>query len=296
MPVADLPQSEALVALYRAMARIRVVEETLLAQYAAGRVRGTVHTCLGQEAAAVGAIGALDPSRDTVCSNHRGHGHYLAFTGDLAGLIAEILGRPVGVCEGIGGSQHLHRGGFYSNGILGGMAPVAAGMALAAQARGDGGVAAVCLGDGALGEGIVYETFNLAALWRLPLLFVVEANGWAQSTPTVRGAAGELADRATPFGIPVADIDGNDVAAVRAAASAVVRTLREGSGPQVLFLRTYRLGPHSKGDDHRDPHDIAAARARDPLAITPVPSHVRQRALADARAEVDAVLATLDAA
>lgn len=173
----------ALADLYEQMLRIRRFEELLLQLFSQGRLRGTVHTCLGQEAIAVGLVGALDPTRDTVSSNHRGHGHFLAFQPDLRGLLAEILGRAAGVCQGLGGSQHLHVPNFYSNGILGGMAPVTAGMALAQKLDGRHGVSVVFSGDGAMAEGVVYEALNMAALWRLPLLLAVEHNGMAQSTP-----------------------------------------------------------------------------------------------------------------
>jgi TPP-dependent pyruvate/acetoin dehydrogenase alpha subunit len=250
---------------YARMRLIRRVEERLLGLFADGLVAGTVHTCLGQEACAVGVVGALDPARDVVWSNHRGHGHYLAYTDDVDGLLGEVLGRVTGVSGGVGGSQHLHRGGFYSNGVLGGTAPCAAGCALAEQAAGRDGVTVVFHGDGALAEGAVTETLNLAALWALPLLVVVEANGWAQSTPTAWEHAGDVADRARPFGIPTEVVDGNDVLAVRAAADAAVAAIRAGQGPRYLVLRTFRLGPHSKGDDLRPAEEVAAGWAADPL-------------------------------
>ncbi|HLI10681.1 MAG TPA: thiamine pyrophosphate-dependent dehydrogenase E1 component subunit alpha [Alphaproteobacteria bacterium] len=252
--------------LYRRMALIRAVEETLLRLFAEGKLRGTVHTCLGQEAIAVGVVSALDPARDTICSNHRGHGHYLAYCGDVEGLIAEIMGKPAGICGGIGGSQHLHRGNFYANGILGGMSPVATGIALAERLKGSGAVSVVFHGDGALGEGAIYESFNIAALWKLPVLWAIEQNRYAQSTPFEREHAGELARRAEPFGITILEVDGNDVLAVHDAASRAVHAMRAGAGPHLLFCHTYRLGPHSKGDDLRDPAEIARHRRSEPLA------------------------------
>jgi len=251
---------------FRSMLHIRLVEESLLALFSEGLIRGTVHTCLGQEAIPVGVVSALDKARDVVCSNHRGHGHFLAWCGDARGLVAEIMGRPEGVCGGIGGSQHLHVKGFYSNGILGGMFGVGTGMALAEKAQGTGGVVTAFLGDGALAEGIVYESMNMAALWKLPLLAVVEHNQYAQSTHWKLEHAGQLAERPRAFGIPTTVVDGNDVAAVSRAAAQVVPAIRAGSGPQVLFCETYRIGPHSKGDDLRDPAEIDTARLRDPIA------------------------------
>ncbi len=252
--------------LFRTMVEIRAVETALLDLFAAGRLRGTVHTCLGQEAIAAGVVGALDLARDAVCSNHRGHGHYLAYSGDARGLIAEIMGRPDGVCGGVGGSQHLHRGNFYANGILGGMSPVAAGIALAEKTMGSGAVTVVFHGDGAMAEGATHETMNVAALWRLPLLIAVEANGVAQSTPIACEAAGDFVLRGRALGIPSVRIDGNDVLAVDDTARRLVDEIRAGAGPRLMVCDTYRLGPHSKGDDDRDPAEIAAARRRCPIA------------------------------
>jgi acetoin:2,6-dichlorophenolindophenol oxidoreductase subunit alpha len=250
--------------LYR-MALIRRVEETLLELYGRGLLRGTVHTCIGQEACAVGVVSALDPTRDILFSNHRGHGHYLAYCGDVHGLLAELMGRPDGVCGGVGGSQHLQRDRFYSNGILGAGMPIAVGMALAEKRRGSGAVAIAFLGDGSFGEGIVYEALNIAALWSAPVVIVVEHNGWAQSSPTHSQHAGSLQTRATTFGIPVTLEDGMDVERVFARASEIAPRVRESSRPEILFLDTCRFAPHSKGDDHRDPALLARERTRDPI-------------------------------
>jgi TPP-dependent pyruvate/acetoin dehydrogenase alpha subunit len=253
---------------YEQMRLINASEEALLALFSEGRLRGTVHTCLGQEATAVGVVSALEPTRDIVCSNHRGHGHFIAFCGDIRGLIAEIMGLASGVCGGAGGSQHMHVPNFYTNGVLGGMPPVATGMAFAEKAKGSGAVTTVFLGDGAMAEGTLYEALNLAALWKLPVLFVVEHNGYAQTTHWSTQHAGDLASRAATFGVPVTDIDGNDVLLVADTAARVVAQIRATGAPQMLFLRTYRLGPHSKGDDLRDAGELAAQRASAPLART----------------------------
>jgi TPP-dependent pyruvate/acetoin dehydrogenase alpha subunit len=258
------PTSE-LATLFAKMVEIRTVETALLDLFAAGRLRGTVHTCLGQEAIAAGIVGALDLARDAVCSNHRGHGHYLAYCGDIVGLVAEIMGRPDGVCGGIGGSQHLHRGNFYSNGILGGMSPVAAGIALAEKRKGSGAITVVFHGDGAMAEGAIAETMNLAALWDLPLLIAIESNGVAQSTPIAREIAGDLVERGRAVGIATSRIDGNDVLAVHGTARRLVHEIRSGGGPRMIVCDSYRLGPHSKGDDDRDPNEIEAARRLCPI-------------------------------
>ena len=170
----------------RALARmllIRTVEERLLRLFAGGKLFGTTHTCIGQEACAVGVVGALDLERDIIFSSHRCHGHFLMYTDDPTSLIAEILGRQTGVCSGRGGSQHLCVRNFHSNGVQGGIIPVATGVALAEKLKRTGAVTVCFLGDGTLGEGVIYEAFNLASLWRLPILYVLEHNQYAQSTP-----------------------------------------------------------------------------------------------------------------
>jgi acetoin:2,6-dichlorophenolindophenol oxidoreductase subunit alpha len=253
--------------LYADMVLIRRFEETLLDLFAAGKVSGTTHTCIGQEADAVGVAACLDRNVDVVVSNHRCHGHYLAFTDDVDGLLREVLGREGGVCGGKGGSQHLFAGNFYSNGVLGSTVPLAAGMALGERERGSGAVTTVFVGDGTLGQGVVYESLNIASLWRLPLLLVVEHNGYAQSTPSRLQLAGDVQARAAAFGIETSRLDTTDVTAVGEAAAAAVSHVRETGTPFFLVLDTYRFSPHSKGDDFRAPEEIAERRERDPLAI-----------------------------
>lgn len=253
--------------LYRKMLLIRRVEESLLELYSRGLLFGTVHTCIGQEVCGVGVTQALDPTKDVVWSNHRGHGHFLAFTGDPQGLLSEILGKASGVCGGIGGSQHLHGHNFYTNGILGGTVPCAVGCAFAEKFNATGAVVVVFLGDGALGEGIVYESLNIASLWALPVLFVLEDNGYAQSTPAAYEQAGDITTRAESFSIPITRLNATDVLEVWQATRRIVGDIRRDSRPQMLTLQTYRLAAHSKGDDNRDPHEVAAYRAMDPLRI-----------------------------
>lgn len=281
--------------LYETMRVINAVETTLLRLFDAGVLRGTVHTCVGQEGVAAGVVGALDPARDVVCSNHRGHGHYIAFTKDCAGLIAEVMGREEGVCRGVGGSQHLHAPNFYSNGVLGGMTPVATGMAFAEKAKGSGAVVAAFVGDGALGEGVVYEALNIAALWRLPILFVVEANGYAQSTPIALEQAGRLFDRAASFGVESARVDGNDVEETHRVASEFVAAMRRDGGARFLFCDTYRLAPHSKGDDTRPRAEIERAQLRSPIARlkATLPSPLADEIDAEVRTRIDGVVTRL---
>jgi TPP-dependent pyruvate/acetoin dehydrogenase alpha subunit len=248
------------------MLRIRLFEERALAEFSKGKLFGTTHTCIGQEADCAGVLGVLNPE-DVVFSNHRGHGHYLARGGSMRALAAELMGRSTGVCGGLGGSQHLHFDNFYSNGIQGGIAPCAAGAALAEKQKRSGAIVVVFLGDGTFGEGAVYETANMAALWRLPLLFVVENNRYAQTTPIELNLAGDIAGRFHAFGIETAEFDTTDVTVIRDAAIRETEAVRSGSGPRALIIHTYRFSAHSKGDDFRDPEEIAHFRQRDPLLL-----------------------------
>jgi 2-oxoisovalerate dehydrogenase E1 component len=253
-----------LLPLLRQAVLIRRTEERLLELFAEGRLNGTLHTCIGQEWSAVAVCAALG-AHDQVFSNHRGHGHFVARTDDVDGLIAEIMGKRSGVCGGYGGSQHLHAPGFYSNGILGGMVPVAAGAAFAAKRLGGGGISAVFLGDGALGEGIVYETLNLASKWDVPLLLVVESNGIAQSTDCATTLAGTMAGRAAAFGVDWMTGSTWEPEALVDTARTAVQQVRERSRPLLLEVRTYRLKAHSKGDDTRDAGVVAGFLERDPV-------------------------------
>src|SRR5690349_18369368 len=265
---------------YRVAAAIRAFEQMLLDQFARGRVGGTTHTCIGQEIAAVAMTAALDRSRDCVFSNHRGHGHFLAYCGEAYLLLAEILGRPDGVCGGRGGSQHLHLRNFYSNGILGGTVGNAVGAALAEKRKRSGAVTCAWLGDGTFGEGLVYEAMNLASLWKLPVVFAIEANRIAQTTPTELQLAGSIAARCAAFGIPVEEVSGLDFAQALAAAVRVVDATRAEGRPHAIISHAVRLGPHSKGDDTRPPEILQAAWALDPLAT------LRKR-VGETAAEVD---------
>ena len=359
---------------YALLFGLRTFEQSLLELFATGALAGTTHTCLGQETVAVGVMSAIDRERDIVFSNHRGHGHFLAYCGEVERLYLEIMGKPGGVCGGRGGSQHLYfdnfysngiqggivpvatgmalaekqkgsgavvvvflgdgtlgegvvyeafniaslwsmpivfviehngyaqstpsalqiageverlyleilgktggvcggRGGsqhlfldnFYSNGIQGGIVPLATGMALAEKQRGSGAVAVVFLGDGTLGEGVVYEAFNIAALWQLPVVFVIEHNGYAQSTPSTLQIAGEVAARPRAFGISTRECRSTAVDEIAHHCAQAVATARAGGGPQCLICYTYRLGPHSKGDDTRPGQELSEAWLRDPL-------------------------------
>ena len=246
---------------------IRRFEETVLNEFKRGVFSGTTHTSLGQEANAVGVLSQIQTG-DVVVSNHRSHGHFLAYGGDPFGLFAELMGKSSGICGGRGGSQHLHWRNFYSNGILGGTLPLATGMALAEKHKHSQVVVVVFLGDGALGQGVVYEAFNMASLWQVPLLFVIENNHIAQTTPTTTVLAGAIDLRLKAFGIPYHELDTSDVEKIAGVASSLLDEVRQGGAPRALELKTERFGPHSKGDDTRSAEYLARIRQeRDPLEI-----------------------------
>jgi TPP-dependent pyruvate/acetoin dehydrogenase alpha subunit len=251
---------------YKAMLLIRRTEESILNFFSMGKISGTTHTCIGQEANAVGIIGALSPGIDYVISNHRNHGHFLSFGGTPELLLAEVLGRADGVCSGRGGSQHIKYGNFLSNGVQGGGAPVACGIALGEKLRGGGGLVVYCLGDGTLGEGIVYEAANMAALWKAPIIFLIENNGIAQTTLTSNGVAGSLIDRGSAFGLYASYLSSTDVSEISSWADNLITIAKNGQ-PVWAVIDTIRLGPHSKGDDTRGEDELMGLRAFDPLTI-----------------------------
>lgn len=242
---------------------IRETEQALLRLFGEGLLSGTTHTCLGEELCQISVVRALNDPGDLILSNHRNHGHFLTYSGDFFGLVAEIMGREGGVCGGIGGSQHLAFRGFHSNGVQGGMTAIAAGHGMALREHGSA-VVAVIVGDGTLGQGLLYESLNLASIWDLPVLFVVENNGIAQTTATSATTGGSLEGRPSGFGLRHWRL--NDSAPdLLERVEAVVSTVRETRLPGFLIIDTMRMGPHSKGDDLRDSFELAAIRERDPL-------------------------------
>jgi TPP-dependent pyruvate/acetoin dehydrogenase alpha subunit len=252
--------------LYKTMLLIRRFEEKLLAEFSAGTLVGTMHAYIGEEADAVGIFAATDPN-DVVFSNHRCHGHFLAYGGDPYRLAAEMMGRRTGLVGGRGGSQHIQWKNFYSNGIQGGIIPIAAGMALAEKMKGSGAIALVFLGDGTLGQGILYESLNIASLWSIPLLFVVEDNHYAQTTPAEKGIAGSMADRFSAFGMTVWERETSDVLEVNQMADEACLHVRTRCRPACLLLHTNRFSAHSKGDDLRSPEELAQIHSHDPILI-----------------------------
>jgi pyruvate dehydrogenase E1 component alpha subunit len=245
---------------FRLLLLIRNFERKILDLFEQGLLNGTTHTCLGQEHVPV-ALRTLIGPRDFVFSNHRGHGHYLARYDDPVGLLSEIMGRQGAVCHGVGGSQHIRRDRFLSTGVQGQSLPVAAGTALHLKRSEPGRLACAYIGDGTWGEGAVYEALNLAALWRLPLVVVVEHNGIAQSTPTRAQMAGDIAGRARAFGITHYRTASADLAEIRAELTPHFETVRRDCQPLVAEIAVHRAGPHSKGDDTRP--EEAKKRARE---------------------------------
>jgi len=253
--------------LYRTMFRIRRFEETVLEEFSRGVFAGTTHTSIGQEANAAGVISVLQPD-DVIVTNHRCHGHFIAYGGDMRSLFAEMMGKATGLCGGRGGSQHIHWRNLYSNGVQGGIVPIAAGMALAEKEKQSGALVTLFIGDGTFGEGALYEACNMASLWRVPLLIVVEHNHIAQTTPTALVMAGRIPERLQAFDIQVTELNTSDASEIQQVSLKCVTSIRKTSLPQALVLNTVRFGPHSKGDDTRSEAVIRELRStRDPLKI-----------------------------
>lgn len=243
---------------------IRQTEKLILDLFGRGLVSGTTHTCLGQELCQMSVVRALGHPDDYVLSNHRNHGHFLTYSGDFVGLVSEIMGREDGVCGGYGGSQHLAFRNFHSNGVQAGMTGISVGLALALKTRESQGIVAVVIGDGTLGEGLLYESMNLASIWNAPVLFVVEHNGIAQTTYTRDTIGGDIELRGKAFGLSTWQLsDRDDDFSIQV--ENVVSELRQARRPGMLVIDTGRLGPHSKGDDLRDPVELENLTAKDPL-------------------------------
>lgn len=261
--------AKALLALWRTMTRIREVELSLSRLFADSEVPGFIHLSVGQEGISAGVASALQ-AQDTLATTHRGHGHVLARGMDLDGFFKEIMGRAGGLCQGRGGSMHvadLHLGILGANGIVGAGIPIALGSALAHRVRKTQGVAVAFFGDGAMAEGVLHETLNMATLWQAPLLLVCENNGWSEFSPTARQFAARLEALATAFGIAYSCVDGNDAEAVAKAAAEATRAARSGQGPQVLECLTQRVRGHYEGDPqkYRDAAELAAVSDSDPI-------------------------------
>ena len=247
----DKPSREILEQLYEQMILIRRFEEKAGQLYGMGHSGGFCHLYIGQEALVVG-MQSMAEEGDSVVTSYRDHGHMLACGMESRGVMAELTGRKDGYSRGKGGSMHMfsREKNFYGgHGIVAAQVPIGAGLAFAHKYKGDGGVNMAYLGDGAVNQGQVYETFNMSALWKLPVIFVIENNQYGMGTSVSRAAAGlDLADRGKAYGIPGLQVDGMDVLAVRAAAREALDYCRSGKGPYILEMKTYRYRGHSMSD------------------------------------------------
>jgi TPP-dependent pyruvate/acetoin dehydrogenase alpha subunit len=279
------------------MCLIRQFETRAVQLFSAGEIKGSVHSSVGQEAVAVGICSALN-AEDYITSTHRGHGHALAKGADPDRMLAELLGRETGYCRGKGGSMHVtdvSRGMLGANGIVGAGVSIAVGAAYASQVRGDNRVAVSFFGDGALGEGGLWEAINLASLWKLPVIFVAENNQFAVSLRVSQGfSAQRVIDVPAAFGIPSESVDGMDVAAVHECAARAVRRARAGEGPSFIECLTYRFTGHSRGDPSHGPYrtkeELDEWVVRDPLNVFAAKAGLADRLeelLADAEARIE---------
>ncbi|GAC1646167.1 MAG: acetoin:2,6-dichlorophenolindophenol oxidoreductase subunit alpha [Ktedonobacteraceae bacterium] len=261
---------DSLLHMYETMVTIREFETRVKEEFARGLIPGFVHLYAGEEAIATGICGHLKEG-DTITSTHRGHGHCIAKGCDVNGMMAEIFGKATGLCKGKGGSMHIadvSKGMLGANGIVGGGPPLACGAALTAKTLETDHVCICFFGDGAAQEGTFHESLNLAAIWKLPVVFVAENNGFAESTPiSYHSAIENIGDRAAGYGIPGASVDGMDVFAVYEAAGEAINRARRGQGPSLLECKTYRFHGHFEGDQQTYKTDLLQASmvARDPI-------------------------------
>ena len=261
---------ERLLRMYEQMQTIRTFEERAGKEFAAGKIPGFVHLYAGEEAVAVGVCSHLTDD-DFITSHHRGHGHCIAKGVDVQAMVAELLGREAGACRGKGGSMHIadvHKGMLGANGIVGGGFPLADGAGLTAKVNGRGQVAVCFFGDGASNQGTFHEGLNLAGIWKLPVIFVAENNGYAESTPvSYHMSCRDIAERAAGYHMPGVTVDGLDVFAVYEAAGEAIARARRGEGPSLIECKTYRYHGHFEGDTitYRTKEEVESYRARDPI-------------------------------
>ena len=290
-PGAHTLDKSTLLRMYEQMKTIRVFEERAGKEFASGKVPGFVHLYAGEEAVAVGVCAHLTDD-DFITSHHRGHGHCIAKGVSLREMVAELLGREAGACRGKGGSMHIadvNKGMLGANGIVGGGFPLAAGAGLTAKYNGKGQVAVCFFGDGAGNQGTFHEGLNLAGIWKLPVIFVAENNGYAESTPvTYHMSCRDIADRAAGYNMPGVTVDGLDVIAIYEAAGEAIARARRGEGPSLIECKTYRYYGHFEGDaiTYRTKEEEESYRARD--AIQSLRNAILKRQVAT-EAELDAI-------
>jgi len=274
MTKAAKKNTEAYLRMYRQMVRIRTFEDNANQLYLSAKMPGLTHLYSGEEAVAVGICEALEPT-DHITSTHRGHGHCIAKGAEFKRMFCELLGKEEGYCRGKGGSMHIadqDNGNLGANAIVGGSAGIATGAALTAKRRGNKSVTVCFFGDGALGQGLLYEVMNMAALWKLPVIYACENNQYGEYTHHSETAAGELTARATAFGIESFEVDGQNVLDVNKLAQELVSRVRNGEGPFFVLLDTYRFHGHHVGDIDRSYYRSKGEEqewreARDPIKI-----------------------------
>jgi len=265
MSVSTQLDPQQLLKAYRSMRTIREFEERLHVEFATGEIPGFVHLYAGEEASAVGTMSHLNDA-DYVATTHRGHGHCIAKGVDVHEMMAEIYGRATGSCRGKGGSMHiadLSKGMLGANGIVGAGGPLTCGAALAAKLKKTGGVGVCFFGDGASNQGVIFESMNLASVWRLPVIFVAENNGYAEATAAAWSvAADNIADRANGFGMPGVIVDGFDFFAVHEALGEAIARARNGGGPTLVEVKLSRYFGHFEGDaqTYRAPGEVQKLR------------------------------------
>jgi len=272
--------------MYEQMLKIRLFEEQVNDLYTSGKMPGLAHLYIGEEAVAVGVCEALRQD-DYITSTHRGHGHCLAKGASVDRMFAELLGKEAGYCHGKGGSMHIadpDTGNLGANAIVAGSVGIAAGAALSAKMRGTDQVAVCFFGEGALGQGVLYEVMNMASLWKLPVIYVCEDNLYNEYTVRTETTAGEMAARAEAFGIPATEVDGQDVEAVYEAAVQAAARARRGAGPSFLICHTYRFRGHHVGDVNRvyyrsKDEERRWETERDPIVL--FAQRLRQQGMAD---------------
>ena len=261
---------EKMIELYSTMTKIRMFEEQVAEYFAEGKIPGFVHLYVGEEAVAAGVCATLT-DKDYITSTHRGHGHLISKGGDVKLMMAELFGRSTGYCKGKGGSMHIadvDLGILGANGIVGGGPPLASGAALACQYLGTDAVAVCFFGDGASNQGTTHEAMNLAACWKLPVVFVNENNLYGISSCTINSmCVADIADRAAAYDMPGVVVDGNDVTAVYEAATEGVKMARAGEGPSLIECKTYRHRGHFEGDpcSYRNDEELEEWKKKDPI-------------------------------
>ena len=261
-----------LVKAYKRMRLIREFEDAVHDEFSAGNIPGFVHLYAGEEASGVGVCMHLE-DRDCIASTHRGHGHCIAKGCDEQAMMLEIFGKKEGLCGGKGGSMHiadLSKGMMGANGIVGGGPPLICGAALAAKTRKTGGIAIAFVGDGGSNQGTTFESYNLAKIWNLPAIFIVEDNGYAESTASIWSVGGSQVGRGNGFGMPSMEVDGSDFFVVYDAAREAIERARSGGGPTLIHMKVMRYYWHFEGDatTYKSPDEVAKYKAtKDPLML-----------------------------